>query len=74
MKRLHETLKRKFTEREVPLKVIRLIDPQVDEDQVLGSLLPFLDTKYETRPVILHFDVTSSVRVPASAPPPPPPP
>ena len=42
-------------------KVVRLIDPQVDENEVLGSLLPFLDAQYQRRPIIFHFDVTSSV-------------
>ncbi|KAM7069332.1 E3 ubiquitin-protein ligase RNF213 isoform 2-T4 [Molossus nigricans] len=62
VKRLHEALKRKFTGKKVPLKIIRLIDPQVDEDQVLGSLLPYLGTQYQTRPMMFHFDVTSSVQ------------
>lgn len=64
MKRLHDKLKMKFLGKKVPLKVIRLIDPQVDENQVLGSLLPFLDAQYWTRPMIFHFDVTSSVSAP----------
>nr|XP_044602039.1 E3 ubiquitin-protein ligase RNF213 isoform X2 [Equus asinus] len=62
VKRLHDKLKMKFLGKKVPLKVIRLIDPQVDENQVLGSLLPFLDAQYWTRPMIFHFDVTSSVQ------------
>ncbi|XP_006105644.1 E3 ubiquitin-protein ligase RNF213 [Myotis lucifugus] len=62
VKRLHETLKMKFTGKNVPLKIIRLIDPQVDENQVLGSLLPFLGAEYQTSPVIFHLDVTSSVQ------------
>ncbi|XP_070250935.1 E3 ubiquitin-protein ligase RNF213 isoform X3 [Myotis yumanensis] len=62
VKRLHETLQRKFPRKEVPLKVIRLMDPQVDESQVLGSLLPFLDPKCQTSPAMFHLDVTSSVQ------------
>ncbi|XP_077022284.1 E3 ubiquitin-protein ligase RNF213 isoform X2 [Tamandua tetradactyla] len=62
VKRLHHKLKMKFKGEEVPLKVIRLIDRQVDENKVLGSLLPFLRAKYKKRPVIFHFDVTSSVQ------------
>ncbi|XP_066090745.1 E3 ubiquitin-protein ligase RNF213 [Saccopteryx bilineata] len=62
VKRLHETLKMKFSRKQVPLKIIRLIDAQVDENQVLGSLLPFLDAQHQTTPVIFHFDVTSSVQ------------
>lgn len=61
MKRLHETLQRKVTGKKVPLKIIRLIDPQVDENQVLASLLPFLGAIYQATPMIFHFDVTSSV-------------
>lgn len=45
----------------MPLKTIRLIDPQVDESQVLGALLPFLDAQYQKVPVLFHLDVTSSV-------------
>ncbi|XP_058417797.1 E3 ubiquitin-protein ligase RNF213 isoform X3 [Diceros bicornis minor] len=62
VKRLYGKLKMKFHGKKVPLKIIRLIDPQVDENQVLGSLLPFLDAQYQTRPMIFHFDVTSSVQ------------
>ncbi|XP_037664815.1 E3 ubiquitin-protein ligase RNF213 isoform X2 [Choloepus didactylus] len=62
VKRLHQELKMKCGGKEVPLKIIRLIDPQVDENKVLGSLLPFLDAKYRGTPVIFHFDVTSSVQ------------
>ncbi|XP_071075531.1 E3 ubiquitin-protein ligase RNF213 isoform X3 [Desmodus rotundus] len=62
VKRLHETLQVKFSRKNVPLKIIRLIDPQVDEHQVLGSLLPFLSAQYQTRPMLFHFDVTSSVK------------
>lgn len=63
MKRLHETLQRKVPRKKVPLKIIRLIDPQVDENQVLVSLLPFLGATYQATPMIFHFDVTSSVSV-----------
>ncbi|XFF88667.1 hypothetical protein AB1E18_014886 [Capra hircus] len=61
VKRLHSQLKMQFDGETVLLKVIRLIDPQVDENEVLGSLLPFLDAQYQRRPVIFHFDVTSSI-------------
>ncbi|XP_073901038.1 E3 ubiquitin-protein ligase RNF213 isoform X4 [Castor canadensis] len=60
--RLHSKLTRKLQNKSVPLKIIRLTDPQVDENQVLASLLPFLDRKYQKMPVIFHFDVTTSVR------------
>ncbi|XP_047614339.1 E3 ubiquitin-protein ligase RNF213 isoform X4 [Phacochoerus africanus] len=61
VKRLHSRLKRQ-SKGDVPLKIIRLIDPQVDEREVLRSLLPFLDAQHQMRPVIFHLDVTSSVR------------
>ena len=61
VKRLHGQLKMQFNGEIVLLKVIRLIDPQVDENEVLESLLPFLDAQYQRRPMIFHFDVTSSV-------------
>lgn len=62
MRRLHEALQAKFR-RKVPLKTVRLIDPQVDESDVLGSLLPFLDAQYQAGPMLFHLDVTSSVGV-----------
>ncbi|XP_069398075.1 E3 ubiquitin-protein ligase RNF213 isoform X4 [Ovis canadensis] len=62
VKRLQDQLKIQFNGPKVPLKVIRLIDPQVDENEVLRSLLPFLDATYQRRPIIFHFDMTSSVR------------
>lgn len=63
MRRLHEALRVKF-HRKVPLKTVRLIDPQVDESDVLGSLLPFLGAQYQGGPMLFHLDVTSSVGVP----------
>nr|CAI9700547.1 unnamed protein product [Rangifer tarandus platyrhynchus] len=62
VKRLHSQLKMQFNGAKVTRKVIRLIDPQVDENEVLVSLLSFLDAQYQRRPIIFHFDVTSSVR------------
>ncbi|XP_021566641.1 E3 ubiquitin-protein ligase RNF213, partial [Carlito syrichta] len=63
VKRLHDKLKMmKISKKKVPLKTIRLIDPQVDESHVLGSLLPFLDAQYQKTPMIFHLDVTSSVQ------------
>uniref|UniRef100_A0A8C6CC37 E3 ubiquitin-protein ligase RNF213 n=1 Tax=Monodon monoceros TaxID=40151 RepID=A0A8C6CC37_MONMO len=62
VKRLHGQLKMKFNGEKVPLKIIRLINPQVDENEVLGSLLPFLGARYQRRPIVFHFDVTSSVQ------------
>ncbi|XP_036924176.1 E3 ubiquitin-protein ligase RNF213 isoform X2 [Sturnira hondurensis] len=61
VKRLHETLQTTFSRRNVPLKVVRLVDRRVGEHQVLDSLLPFLSAQYQTRPMMFHFDVTSSV-------------
>ena len=61
VKRLHGQLRMQFNGAKVPLKVIRLIDPQVDENEVLESLRPILEAQDQRRPVIFHFDVTSSV-------------
>ncbi|XP_029417237.1 E3 ubiquitin-protein ligase RNF213 isoform X2 [Nannospalax galili] len=60
--RLHEKLKTKLDNENVPLKIIRLTDSQVDENRVLSSLLPFLKKKYQKMPVIFHIDVTTSVQ------------
>ncbi|XP_032177877.1 E3 ubiquitin-protein ligase RNF213 isoform X3 [Mustela erminea] len=62
VRRLHGKLKMQLGGKKVPLKVIRLIDREVDENQVLQSLLPFLKAEHQTGPVIFHFDVTSSVQ------------
>lgn len=56
IKRLYERLKRS-AESSV-LKCIRLINPVIDEDAVLQSLLT---TPTWKEPVLFHFDVTSSV-------------
>ncbi|XP_052615833.1 E3 ubiquitin-protein ligase RNF213 isoform X2 [Peromyscus californicus insignis] len=60
--RLHKILKMKLEDEKVPLKIIRLTDPHVDENQVLSSLLPFLKRNYQKTPMIFHIDVSTSVR------------
>ncbi|XP_040438107.1 E3 ubiquitin-protein ligase RNF213 isoform X1 [Falco naumanni] len=62
VKRLHERLQEEYPNCEKLLKTIRLIEPEVDEDEVLKSLLPFLKIKHKTKPMIFHFDITSSVQ------------
>ncbi|XP_065503793.1 E3 ubiquitin-protein ligase RNF213 [Caloenas nicobarica] len=62
VKRLHERLQAEQPECTELLKTIRLIEPEVDEDKVLKSLLPFLKRKHQTKPMIFHFDITSSVQ------------
>uniref|UniRef100_A0A674JMV9 RING-type E3 ubiquitin transferase n=1 Tax=Terrapene triunguis TaxID=2587831 RepID=A0A674JMV9_9SAUR len=62
VKRLHEKLKTKLHDTSVPLKTIRLIEPHVDEGKVLRSLLSFLQLQYQQKPMIFHFDITSSVQ------------
>ncbi|TNM97227.1 hypothetical protein fugu_015383 [Takifugu bimaculatus] len=57
IKRLYERLK--HSAKSSVLKCIRLINPVIDEDDVLQSLLT---TPTWTEPVLFHFDVTSSVR------------
>ncbi|KAM9281709.1 E3 ubiquitin-protein ligase RNF213 isoform 3-T4 [Morus bassanus] len=63
VKRLHERLQAEQPpEYTKLLKTIRLIEPEVDEDKVLKYLLPFLKRKHQTKPMIFHFDITSSVQ------------
>ncbi|KAM6119107.1 E3 ubiquitin-protein ligase RNF213 [Phoenicopterus ruber ruber] len=62
VKRLHERLQEEQRDYTNLLKTIRLIEPEVDEDKVLKSLLPFLNRKHQTEPMIFHFDITSSVQ------------
>ncbi|XP_033923494.1 LOW QUALITY PROTEIN: E3 ubiquitin-protein ligase RNF213 [Melopsittacus undulatus] len=62
VKRLHERLQEEQPDCTELLKTIRLIEAEVDEDKVLKSLLPFLERKHQTKPMIFHFDITSSVR------------
>lgn len=59
--RLHERLQEKHPDCTKLLKTIRLIEPEVDEDKVLKSLLPFVKREHQTKPMIFHFDITSSV-------------
>ncbi|XP_062447391.1 E3 ubiquitin-protein ligase RNF213 isoform X2 [Rhea pennata] len=62
VKRLHERLKEQQSDCTELLKTIRLIEPEVDEDKVLKSLLPFLKRQHQQKPMIFHFDITSSVQ------------
>ncbi|KAM4761922.1 E3 ubiquitin-protein ligase RNF213 isoform 5-T6 [Cyanocitta cristata] len=62
VKRLHERLQEEQPDCTELLKTIRLIEPEVDEDKVLKSLLPFLKREHQTKPMIFHFDITSSVQ------------
>uniref|UniRef100_A0A803XP10 RING-type E3 ubiquitin transferase n=1 Tax=Meleagris gallopavo TaxID=9103 RepID=A0A803XP10_MELGA len=62
VKRLHERLEAQQPDCTELLKTIRLIEPAVDEDKVLHSLLPFLESQQPTKPMIFHFDITSSVQ------------
>ncbi|GAB0197590.1 E3 ubiquitin-protein ligase RNF213 [Grus japonensis] len=61
VKRLHERLQAEQPDYTKLLKTIRLIEPEVDEDKVIKSLLPFLKKKHQTKPMIFHFDITSSM-------------
>ncbi|XP_075066136.1 E3 ubiquitin-protein ligase RNF213 [Mixophyes fleayi] len=61
VKRLYQKLVSKFPSKKPVLKIIRLIKPEVDENKVLETLLPFLDGKLKSCPVIFHIDITSSV-------------
>ncbi|XP_028640286.1 E3 ubiquitin-protein ligase RNF213, partial [Grammomys surdaster] len=59
---LHKNLKRKLHDDTVPLKIIRLTEPHIDENRVLSALLPFLEENYQKMPVIFHIDVSTSVQ------------
>ncbi|XP_040200941.1 E3 ubiquitin-protein ligase RNF213 isoform X4 [Rana temporaria] len=61
VKRLYQKLESRFSSKKPLLKIIRLIKPEVDGNKVLESLLPFLDGKFKSRPIIFHIDITSSV-------------
>lgn len=63
MNTLHKKLKRKLHDETVPLKIIRLTEPHINENQVLSALLPFLKENYQKMPVIFHIDVSTSVSV-----------
>ncbi|XP_069511290.1 E3 ubiquitin-protein ligase RNF213 isoform X2 [Ambystoma mexicanum] len=62
VKRLHKKLIQIHPDHIPLLKTIRMIDASVDESKVLRSLLPFLSSENEKRPIIFHFDITSSVQ------------
>ncbi|XP_018410442.1 PREDICTED: LOW QUALITY PROTEIN: E3 ubiquitin-protein ligase RNF213-like [Nanorana parkeri] len=62
VKRLYQRLESKFSSKKPLLKIIRLIKPEVDENKVLETLLPFLNGKSKSCPIIFHIDITSSVK------------
>ena len=57
IKRLYEKLKHS-TKKSSMMKCIRLIEPNVDENVILQSLL---DTPKRKELMMFHFDITSSV-------------
>nr|XP_057905202.1 E3 ubiquitin-protein ligase rnf213-alpha isoform X2 [Doryrhamphus excisus] len=61
IKRLYESLKKSSTKSSMK-KCIRLIEPSVDENAILQSLLEVLAEKAEKKLVVFHFDITSSVQ------------
>ncbi|KAG9491250.1 hypothetical protein GDO78_006558, partial [Eleutherodactylus coqui] len=61
VKRLYQKLVSSFKGQMPVLKIIRVINPEVDENKVLNTLLPFLDGKLKNCPIIFHIDITSSV-------------
>ncbi|XP_077411767.1 E3 ubiquitin-protein ligase rnf213-alpha-like isoform X2 [Vanacampus margaritifer] len=58
IQRIYETLKHSVEERTM-IKCIRLIEPSVDENAILQSLL---ESAKRNQLTIFHFDITSSVR------------
>ncbi|XP_066446475.1 E3 ubiquitin-protein ligase RNF213-like [Eleutherodactylus coqui] len=61
VKRLYQMLVSSFKGQMPVHKIIRVINPEVDENKVLSTLLPFLDGKLKNCPIIFHIDITSSV-------------
>ncbi|XP_068134510.1 E3 ubiquitin-protein ligase RNF213-like [Hyperolius riggenbachi] len=61
VKRRYQKLAAIFPNKKPLLKIIRLITPEVDESKVLEKLLPLLDAKLKTCPILFHIDITSSV-------------
>ncbi|CAH2291483.1 E3 ubiquitin- ligase RNF213 [Pelobates cultripes] len=61
VKRLHKNLQTKYPSKRPILKTIRLIKPEVDENKVLQTFLPFLRSEHKDQPIIFHIDITSSV-------------
>ncbi|XP_066560678.1 E3 ubiquitin-protein ligase rnf213-alpha [Amia ocellicauda] len=60
IRRLYEKLQKSTKDKNVLLKCIRLIEPRVDENVILQSLL---STPNKKKPLtIFHFDITSSVQ------------
>ncbi|XP_077384207.1 E3 ubiquitin-protein ligase rnf213-alpha-like isoform X2 [Festucalex cinctus] len=58
IQRIYKTLKHSVEERTM-MKCIRLIEPSVDENAILQSLL---ESAERNRLTVFHFDITSSVR------------
>ncbi|XP_061741549.1 E3 ubiquitin-protein ligase rnf213-alpha-like isoform X1 [Nerophis ophidion] len=58
IKRLYETLKASV-ENPSMMKCIRLIEPSIDENTILKSLL---DIRAKKKLIVFHFDITSSVQ------------
>ncbi|XP_034268690.1 E3 ubiquitin-protein ligase RNF213 [Pantherophis guttatus] len=62
IKRMHQKMEAQLQGHRVHLRTIRLIDPHVNERKIMNSLFQLLDQKYQKRPMIVHFDITSSVQ------------
>ncbi|KAG2461062.1 R213A ligase, partial [Polypterus senegalus] len=56
--RLFENLQEEKSD--VDLKCIKLTEPKVDENKIVQSILPVLSIPSKKKPMIFHFDVTSS--------------
>ncbi|XP_077330445.1 E3 ubiquitin-protein ligase RNF213-like isoform X2 [Lithobates pipiens] len=61
VRRLYQKLGSRFSSKKPLLKIIRLIKPEVDENKILETLLPYLGGKSKRCPIIFHIDITSSV-------------
>ncbi|MBN3286120.1 RN213 ligase, partial [Polyodon spathula] len=61
VQRRYEELKQTHN-KDAMLKCIRLIEPKVDENKVLQSILPLLNSSKQNKLTVFHFDITSSVQ------------
>ncbi|XP_069786067.1 E3 ubiquitin-protein ligase rnf213-alpha isoform X2 [Narcine bancroftii] len=61
VKRLHEKLMQQTREKNL-LKTVHILDTQVDENKVLQALFTFIKSSNGNKPLIFHFDITSSVQ------------
>ncbi|XP_058845819.1 E3 ubiquitin-protein ligase rnf213-alpha-like isoform X2 [Acipenser ruthenus] len=62
VRRRYEDLEKTHNKDSVLKCIIRLIEPKVDENKVLQSILPLLNSSTQNKLTVFHFDITSSVQ------------